>query len=307
MALVTPVGTHAQFRVFVHGEGANLNFQHLVLGPDQGGMQRLIAVLLGVGDVIVELVGHVMPAGMHDPQRCVAVGNVRHQNTHGAHIVDLGKIDALALHLAPDRVDMLDPAVHLVAGNALLIEQAFKRRDRLFDVTLSIQSLLRQQLGDVLVVLFVQIAKRQILQLPLELTNTQAMSQRRIDIGDFVGHLQALFPGRLAHLSQCTGALRDLDQGDAHVVDHGDQHLAQVFLLIVLGQPLAGHLLLTDSRHGEHAVDQAGHFLTKAFLDTLDADPALPHGAIEHCRLKSFLIELEFAQDIRHLKAGAET
>ena len=107
-------------------------------------MQRLVAVFLGVGNVVVKLVGNVVPAGVDNPQYGVAVGDFRHQNTHGAHVVYLGEIDPLALHFAPDGVDMLGPAAHVVAVNVLRFHQAFEGFDDVVNIAVAIKALLRQ-------------------------------------------------------------------------------------------------------------------------------------------------------------------
>ena len=82
----------------MHGVGADLHLQHLALGADHRGMQRAIAILLGVGDVIVEFLGNVPPQGVHDTQRGVAVTHFRNQHANGANVVDLAELQALLLH-----------------------------------------------------------------------------------------------------------------------------------------------------------------------------------------------------------------
>jgi len=72
-----------------------------------------VVVLLGRGDVVVELAGQVLPLGVHHPQGGIAFGNGVHVDAHGAHVVDLVEGLALALHLLPDPVDVLGPAMHL--------------------------------------------------------------------------------------------------------------------------------------------------------------------------------------------------
>src|SRR5690606_24553537 len=124
-ALVAPVGAHAQLGLLVHGVGADLHFQHLALRADHRGVQRAVAVLLGVGDVVVELLGNVPPQGVHDAQGGVAVVDFRHQHAHRAHVVDLAELQTRLLHLPPDGIDVLDPAadVGLDAGGVQPLAQ----------------------------------------------------------------------------------------------------------------------------------------------------------------------------------------
>ena len=59
--LVAPVGGHPVLRVLVHLVGADLHLEGLAFGADQRGVQGLVAVGLGGGDVVVELPGDVSP------------------------------------------------------------------------------------------------------------------------------------------------------------------------------------------------------------------------------------------------------
>ncbi len=59
--LVAPVGADPQFGLFVHGVGADLHLQHLALRTDHRSVQGTVAVLLRIGDIVVELAGNVPP------------------------------------------------------------------------------------------------------------------------------------------------------------------------------------------------------------------------------------------------------
>ncbi len=87
------------------------------------------------------------------------------------------------------------------------------------------------------------------------MTNTQTMRQRCVHIKHFPGHaLSAQFIG--LHRPNRTGALRQLDQRHAHVVDHGDEHLANiVFLPVRLTQYwlFALYLQVADGSHSQDA------------------------------------------------------
>ena len=69
--LIAPMRGHAQFRKFMHGLGADLNFDAVALFIQNHGMQGLIAVFLGIGDIIVKFLGNVLPASYApNPERC---------------------------------------------------------------------------------------------------------------------------------------------------------------------------------------------------------------------------------------------
>ena len=140
-ALVQPVGADAQLGLLVHRLGADLHLQHLALRADHRGVQRAVAVFLGVGDVVVEFLGDVPPQGVHDAQRGVAVAHLGHQHAHRAHVVDLAELQALALHLAPDRIDVFRPAadIGLDTGGFQLLAQI---RHGVVDVLLAVEATL---------------------------------------------------------------------------------------------------------------------------------------------------------------------
>ncbi len=75
-------------------------------------MQRAVAVLFGRGDVVVKLVGNIAPQAMDYAQYGVTIAHRGHQNTHRANVIYLWKRDALALHFAPDAVNVFGPPAH---------------------------------------------------------------------------------------------------------------------------------------------------------------------------------------------------
>jgi len=306
-ALVAPVRAHPQLRLFVHGVSADLHFQHLALGADHRSVQRAVAVFLGVGDVVVELLGDVPPQGVDDAQRGVAVAYFRDQHAHGAHVVDLAEGQALALHFAPDGIDVLGPAadVGVDAGGLQLSPQL---AHHVGDETLTVKPPLMQQRGDLFVLVGLEVPEGQVFQFPLDMADTQAMGERRVDIEDLAGHAVALLIVGGLHRTDRAGAFGQLDQGDAHVVDHCHQHLAQVLDLALGAQHhgLARTEAGTDGRHAQHAIDQFGHHGTKTLADGGQRNMPFPHAAIEHGGDQRILVQLEIGENLGDFQAGAK-
>jgi hypothetical protein len=89
-------------------------------------------------------------------------------------------------------------------------------------------------------------------------TDTEPVRERRVDVEDIAGDEFATLLIVLDRADR-TGALGELDQGDAHVVDHGHQHLADIVALR-LGLPehdrVTGIAQVGDRRHAQHTAQQ---------------------------------------------------
>ena len=214
----------------MHLVGADLHFHNLALRPDHRCVQGLVTVFLGVGYVIIEFVRNMAPQSVDNTQGGVTVAHFRNKNTHGANIVDLGEIDALAPHFPPDAVDVLGAAGQL-SFNAIDFQFGLQSRNDALDVAITVQALLVEQLGDLFVGGFMQVAEGQVLQLPFYMTDTKTMGQRRIDIEHFPGHTHSLFFRSVLDGPNGAGPLGQFDQGNPDVVNHGDEHLADVVQL----------------------------------------------------------------------------
>ena len=92
---VMPVHRHAVFRHLVHGEGANLDLDQLVIKAENGGVQGLVAVGLGIGDEILEASIFGLPQAMHMPQREIAIGRRVNQDAESDQVMNLAKIRRL--------------------------------------------------------------------------------------------------------------------------------------------------------------------------------------------------------------------
>ena len=245
---------------------------------------------------------------MDDAERGVAIAHFRNQHAHGANVVDLAEFQTFALHFAPDRIDVFGPAadVGLDAGGQQFV---FQLRHDVGDEALAIKAALMQQLGDLLVLLRLQIAEGQVLQLPLDVADAQSMGQGGIDVEDFPGDAVALLVVGVLHRANGAGAFSQLDQRNAHVVDHGHEHLAQVFYLRLSAehQRLARAEAGADGRHALHAVDQLGNRGAETLADVRQGNLAFTHRAVNHGGDERVLVELEVGQDFGDFQARLKT
>ena len=109
--LVLPVGRHAVFGRLVHFLGADLHLEGDALGPDDRGVEALVHIGLGGGDIVLEPAGNQVEQVVDMAQHVVAVGDGVHDDPEGVDVVQLVHGLSLSLHLPVDGVDMLDPSV----------------------------------------------------------------------------------------------------------------------------------------------------------------------------------------------------
>ena len=251
------------------------------------------------------------PQRMHNPQRGVTIFDFRHQNAHRADIVNLRKVEILATHLPPDAVDMLGAAVDIAlnTGQQQLIAHALHH---IFDVALARQSFLIQQLGDFLVGVRLQVAERQVFQLPLQVANTEPVCQRRVDIKHFFSNFTPLVFGRVFHRPYSRRSLCQFDQRYPYVVNHGDQHLTHVldlrFALTQYGIVFGGIVLDgADGGHAQHTLNQLSDRLAKIFFDFAQRQTAFPDSTVEHRGDNGVGIQAQIQQNLRHFNAHLDT
>ncbi len=165
-----------------------------------------------------------------------------------------------------------------------------------------------QQLGDLLVLVGLQVAEGQVFQLPLDVTDTQAVRERRVDVEHFTRDTQAFLVIGGLDRPDCARAFGQLDQRHAHVVDHGHQHLAQVLDLRLRAQHqrLSWAEAGTDGGHAQHTVDQLGHHRAKTLADLGEGDLALAHRAVDDRSHQRVLVELEVSKNFGDFQACLE-
>ncbi len=228
-------------------------------------MDRLIAVGFRIGHVVVKLTWQVTIFGVHHAQRRITILQFVGDDANRAHVEQFVKREVFLLHLAPDAVDMFRTAAHfrVDAGDAHLVTQIV---DEITNVLLAHNAALRELLGDLFVGIRLLITESVIFDFPFELTNAQAVCQRRVDVG-------TLFRGRAAdliwlifHFTQVTDAFSQLDDHAAEIIHHREQHAAHVIDLRRGFTALDRDIQLADGGHLFHAVDQLNDLFAVMFF-----------------------------------------
>ena len=150
-----------------------------------------------------------------------------------------------------------------------------ERRHDLAEVVLALGLARRDHLFDLGVALGVQRGEAEVLELPLDLLDTESVRQRRVDVEGLLGD-GALSGHRhdrdRAHVVQAVG---QLDQQDPPVLGHGDEHLADGGrLLLLLGVELQA-VELGD------AVDDGGDLVAELLGQPLLGDAGVLDGVVQ--------------------------
>ena len=116
------------------------------------------------------------------------------------------------------------------AAHAGRLEFAREDGDDVLDIALPVEPALVEQRGDRLVGFGLERAQAQVLELPLQLPDAEPIGERGEQIEHLARRLLPRFHPLAAaghQVAQRRGALRELDQHDADVLHHREQHLAQ--------------------------------------------------------------------------------
>ena len=192
---------------------------------------------------------------MHITEHIIAVRDRLNNDPDSTDIVYFVNALILRIHFAINAVNMLyargngvfDAAVIQLFADGLL--DAFKH-------FLVLILLTRQSFDYFLVADRIQPLQRKILQLPFNLLHAEAMGNRRINLHRFERFgalLLLLHELNRAHIVQAVG---ELDEDDANVLRHGDQHFAQILhLLLFLGVVQASQTCDTVDKIGNRGAE----------------------------------------------------
>ena len=287
------MGSHAVFRRLVHFPGADLHLKGDTLVADDRGVQGLVHVGLGSGDIVLEPAGHQVEQVVDMAQDVIAVGDGVHDDPEGVEIVQLVHGFVLILQLAVDGVDVLNAAIDLALDAHALQPLGDLVLNGLHELVVLIL-VGGQIIYDFLISLGIQILQGDILQLPFELLHTKTVGQGRVDLhglrgfGNLLGR-RLVFQS--AHVVQPVG---DFDQDHPDVLAHGHEHLAQIFHLLLLGGGEVDPGQLGDALH------QLGHRGAEKLDDFVIAGVGVLQAVMEQGRQDGVGVQADFHYDFRH-------
>ena len=281
----------------MHVERANLDLEERAPWPEDCRVQRLVAVGLGLRDVVLDPLLHRCPTVVDHAERVIALGHRFHEHPHREQVVDL-VVRLLALrHLLVDRRQVLGSPRNVVQRDARLVELLLQRPYQLRDQRLALRAPLLHELGERLVLLGLDMLEREIFELPAHLRHAEAVCERCVQVARFLRNLASPLgrhPLERAHVVQPVG---EHDQDDARVLRNRQQQLAVVLDLPFLhgGERQAADL--------GHPIDDGRHLLAERRLDVGHRDVGVLDHIVHPSARDPHSIALELREDLRDLDA----
>ena len=169
-------------------------------------------------------------------------------------------------------------------------------RDELVDLRLALEAPLGHSAHELLVVLGIQHAQGQVLELGLDLGHAEAVGERRVDVERLLGDLPGLLGRQEVERPHVVEAVGELDHQHAQVARHRDQHLAEVLRLALLAR---GEGELADLRD---AVDEVGDLGAELALEIRLGGVRVLEDVVQEPRRHRGHVHLEVHEEAGHLE-----
>ena len=159
--------------------------------------------------------------------------------------------------------------------------------------TLADAALHFQHLGDALVVFRLQVAEGQVLELPLHVPDAEARGERRVYLHRLPGDAPLVFLLQRPERAHVVEAVGELDDDDAQVLRHRQEHLAQVLRLHLAVAGLRVRRLPGDEAELGDTLDHLRHLRPEALRDLGVADAAVFLDVVQQRAGDSRCVELK--------------
>ena len=281
--LVAPVRRQPVLGRLVHRPRADLHLHRPAIVSHHDRMQRLVAIGLRIGDVVVQLIHLRHPALMHQVQRRIAVGQCLHHHPQRPQVMQLLQAQMLGPQFVVDAVQMLRAPLHLRL-DAVLGQQRRQLGRRIGHEGIPLRTFAVQRPRQLPVPRRLQATERQILHLPLDAVEPQTVGQRcqhlhrllrqpphvgvrhrshrHARLNKPLGQRRALALGVIPgppvcrHMAQRLQGRRQPHHHHPHVPCHGQRHAAQHLRLRLPRRPLTADQGRERQGHQTLAVGQ---------------------------------------------------
>ena len=294
--LILPVRRDTELRRAVHLEGTDLDLERYTVGADDRRMQRLVHVRLRHRDVVLETARNRGVHLMDHAERRIAVPYGLHDDADREQIIDL--VDGLILvhHLTIDGEEVLHTTADL-GIDARLLDMLRDFRDNVFDPGFS-RFLLQVNLRrEIIVDVRLEVLQRQIIHLDLDLTDTETLCERGIDLKGLTRLLLLLRRRLVLQRAEIMETVGELDDDDTDILRHRHEHLPEI-----LGLHL--HLIGVEIELCQlcDAIDEQRHIRIKFLRDFIERHAGILDDVVQKSRGDGFLIHLEIGENDSNTK-----
>ena len=164
---------------------------------------------------------------------------------------------------------------------------------RLVDVVLAVGPALGDHRLDLVVLARVQRLEREVLELPLERVDAEAVRERRVDLEHLLRLLHLLLLAEVLDRPHVVQPVGELDQDHPDVLGHGHDHLPVVLGLGVLA---AREL---DPRQLRDALDEARDVVAELGAQVVDRDAGVLDDVVQQRGGDRRLVEVQLGDDLR--------
>jgi hypothetical protein len=206
-------------------------------------------------------------------------------------VVHLVERELLLLELLPEAVDLLQAAGHL-ALQLLLLERGRESDAHGVHVALAPATRPLDAPRDLLVDVGVQHAEGPLLQLLLHPVDPEPVGQRGVDVERLARDALARVLTHVLERTHVVQAVGELDQDDADVLRHREQHLSEVLRLVLLA---ALELDLAELRE---ARDQRLDLLAELLLELLRGGERVLDRVVQQAHRDRHGVEPHVGQDL---------
>ncbi len=290
----------ALFGDAVHVLGADLDFELVAAFGDERGVQRLVEVGPRHGDEVFEAAGHGTPDAVQQAEDGVAVGLGFGDDANGEEVVDLLDGDVVRDELLLDGEEALDAGLDagryadfVRAGSSRVVTMRCEEGFAFAAEGVDFGGELRVGEG-------IDVAEGEVFELAAQFTHAETMRERSVDVEGLAGDAALLLGVQVLERAHVVQAVGELDDDDAQVGDHGEQHLADVLGLVVFA---VGELDLVEL--GD-AFDDVGDLFAEASGDLGGGDVGVFDGVVQQAGGDGGGVHLELGEDLRDFQGMAD-
>ncbi len=232
---------------------------------------------------------------MDEAERRVAVarplfrGPLAH-DSHGGQVVDLVELPAPLGHLVVDRIEVLRASGDL-GGHVSLAKLLAQDLPGLLCLRIAIGALVGDHGLDLRVLPRMERLERKVFELPFQCMDPEPVSERRVHLECLACLLRLLRPRLVFDRAHVVEPVGELDEDDANVLRHGNDHLAVVLRLGLLAA------LEADPGQLRDAFDELRHLGAEFRLDLLQVRARVLDDVVEERRCDRLLVQVQLRAD----------